>query len=121
MGKTYEIGPEALDLLLKHDYPGNIRELQNALEWAVAVSPGPLLRPEDLPEPIRVGQPIQPVPSRTQAPRTLDEHEKQLITDTIARCQGNLGEAAKILNIGRTTLWRKMREYGIGKKLNGRS
>jgi DNA-binding NtrC family response regulator len=121
MGKIYEIGPEALDLLLKHDYPGNIRELQNALEWAVAVSPGPLLRPEDLPEPIRTGQPIQAVPSRTQAPRTLDEHEKQLIIDTIARCRGNLAEAAKILNIGRTTLWRKMREYGIGKKLNGRS
>lgn len=115
MGKNYEMTPQALDLLLKYDYPGNVRELQNALEWAVAVAPSPMLRPEDLPEPIRASQQNETASSRPQAPCTLDEHEKQLIIDTIARCQGNLAEAARILNIGRTTLWRKMREYGIGK------
>lgn len=120
MGKNYHITSEALDLLLKYDYPGNIRELQNALEWATAVASGPALEPENLPESIRLGRPAPDPSAGIHEPRTLDEHEKQLIIATIARCRGNLAEVAKVLNIGRTTLWRKMRDYGIEKKPPGR-
>lgn len=89
-----------------------MRELQNALEWAVAIARSPLIAPEDLPEAIRLGKP-SPVDNTGEA--TLQEHEKELIIRSINRCHGNLKEVAKLLGIGRTTLWRKMREYGIRK------
>jgi len=104
--------PEALALLQAYDFPGNIRELENAVEQAVAFTTGPLIRPEELPEALRSGSRPQGDGSRP-APGTLEEMERELILRRIRELNGNLSLAARALGIGRTTLWRKMKAYRI--------
>jgi DNA-binding NtrC family response regulator len=127
--------PEVVRLLEQYDYPGNVRELEHAIEHAVAVSEGPIIGPADLPTSIRVprllarpaDQPgVRPV-SRAAAgtgdgaddrddPRadwSLAEVEKEHIRRVLARHRGNATSAARQLGISRTTLWRKLREYGL--------
>jgi two-component system, NtrC family, response regulator AtoC len=90
-----------------------VRELRNAIEWAATVARGPLITPADLPDPLRLGSPVPVMEQRRNG--TLADLERDQILRTIERVHGNLAEAARALGIGRTTLWRKMREYGIGK------
>jgi len=103
---------EALALLQAYDYPGNIRELENAVEQAVAFAMGPQIGSEDLPEAIRSG-PRGRGDEATPAAGTLEEMERDLILRRIRELNGNLSLAARALGIGRTTLWRKMKEYRI--------
>jgi DNA-binding NtrC family response regulator len=112
-GRHYELSEDTVGMLLDHDYPGNVRELQNAIEWAAAMCPEGLIKPPHLPESIRSGP-----RHAAEAPGpvgTLDQHEKEMIANSIVQHHGNLTEVARALGIGRTTLWRKMREYGIRK------
>ncbi len=103
---------EALALLQAYDYPGNIRELENAVEQAVAFTTGSLIRPEDLPEALR-GGPRSRGDGPAPAAGTLEEMERELILRRIRELNGNLSLAARALGIGRTTLWRKMKAYRI--------
>lgn len=112
-GRVYRISPEAMELLRRYDYPGNIRELENALAWAVAITPGELITPAELPETIRFSHMIARRVEETGHSKVLEEIEKNAIRETIARCGGNLTKAAKELGIGRTTLWRKLRDYHL--------
>ncbi len=117
--------PETAELLEDYDYPGNVRELENAVEHAVAVSDGPLLQPEDLPAVFRAARLLpETVPGEAGAtappprprPReewTLAEVEQDHIRTVLGRHRGNATAAARTLGISRTTLWRKLREYGI--------
>ena len=102
---------EALALLQAYDYPGNIRELENAVEQAVAFTTGPVIRPEDLQEVLRSGPRKGDGPA--PAAGTLEEMERELILRRIHELNGNLSLAARALGIGRTTLWRKMKAYRI--------
>lgn len=113
MGKAVKgFSEEALTLLRAYDYPGNIRELENAVEQTVAFTTGSLLRPEELPEALR-GGPRTTGDERAAAPGTLEEMERDLILRRIRDLNGNLSLAARALGIGRTTLWRKMKAYRI--------
>ncbi len=103
---------EALALLQAYDYPGNIRELENAVEQAVAFTTGRVIRPEDLPEVLRSG-PRSKGDGPAPAAGTLEEMERELILRRIHELNGNLSLAARALGIGRTTLWRKMKAYRI--------
>ena len=103
---------EALTMLQAYDYPGNVREMENAIEQAVAFSARPLIAPEDLPEAIRNG-PRGRRDEAVPAAGTLEEMERDLILRRIRDLNGNLSLAARALGIGRTTLWRKMKEYRI--------
>ncbi len=103
---------EVLGLLRAYDYPGNIRELENAVEQAMAFTTGSLIRSEDLPEALR-GGPRATEDERTPGPGTLEEMERDLILRRIRDLNGNLSLAARALGIGRTTLWRKMKAYRI--------
>ena len=103
--KIKGISPEAMKLLLEYDYPGNVRELENAVEHAVVVSKGSVIREEDLPEEIRMGRKFK------KSPEGNKEIEK--IKEALERAGGNKSLAAKILGIHRTTLWRKLKEYGL--------
>jgi two-component system response regulator AtoC len=116
-GMDLTASPEAMDLLYRYDYPGNARELQNALQWACAVATTPVIMPADLPVAIRqAGVWNQPaLASESTGARTLVEHERDLILHAIARHQGNLTQTARSLGIGRTTLWRRIREYELKK------
>ena len=106
-------------LLLSHDYPGNVRELENAIERSVALSSGTDIAPQDLPGDFvsansNGDQPIhQPRTGSDSDGRDLfharEDFEQQAILDALSRTNGRKTEAAKLLNISRKTLWQKMK------------
>lgn len=96
-----------LEKLSNHDWPGNIRELQHAVEKAVIMSDSPVLKPSDF-----VFNTRQRNPSVSDM--TLDEMEKHAITDSLQRHRSNLSVVASKLGITRQTLYNKMRKYNIG-------
>ena len=103
------VTPETLAILMKYDYPGNVRELENIIEHAFVLSPGGMIQAQHLP-----GE-LQPRPSTAQR-ETLDllgEYEKELILDALRRNQWNRLKAAQELGIHKTTLFRKVRKLGI--------
>jgi two-component system response regulator HydG len=116
-----QFAPDAAALLERYDYPGNVRELENAVEHAVAVSEGSAITAPDLPAAIRAprmlpadGADAAPVPApRPRDQWSLSEIEKQHIERVLALHRGNATAAAKQLGISRTTLWRKLRHHGI--------
>ncbi|MBM3286947.1 MAG: AAA family ATPase [Candidatus Eisenbacteria bacterium] len=102
--------------LQNYDWPGNVRELENAVEHAVIVADGPLIAPRDLPpEVIERGLPRLAEGHDHTIPDglTLEEVEARYIRRAILREQGSLTRVAKSLGVSRTTLWRKMKSYGI--------
>ncbi len=103
------ISPEALQIIEGYHWPGNIRELENAIERSVALSFGDKIQNYDLPPVIR--QLPSTTVSSPEGGLTLREMEKQYILQTLEACEWNYELASKQLAIGRTTLWRKMREY----------
>jgi len=110
-GRTVEdVAPETLRLLMDHDWPGNIRELENAIEHAVVLSRGGPIEPRHLPPEIVRAVPVgggRPVASR-RAPL-----ERETILAALERQHWHRGRTARELGIDRTTLWRRMREYGL--------
>ena len=109
-----EISPKALDLLIRYDWPGNIRELENCLERAVIVARGELIAPIDLP-PAMQNLPAGKEDAEILFPAglSLQEAEKALILKTLEDAGGNRSRAAEILGINRRTLQMKLKEYGI--------
>lgn len=98
------ISDEALSLLLAYDWPGNIRELHNVVEYAFVLGTTAEIQAKDLPPELR-GDP--PVSSRSQS------DEREAIRYALEEAGGRKGEAAKQLGISRSTLWRKMKDYKI--------
>ena len=99
--------PTALAALQAHPWPGNVRELSHAIERAVLLGNGPLLRAVDL----GLG------PARDAAPRledmNLEEVERFLIRQTLARCGGNAMKAAESLGLSRSAFYRRLEKYGL--------
>jgi two-component system response regulator HydG len=99
---------EALRLLMDYDWPGNIRELRNALEHALVVVEGDVIQPQDL-----------PVELRSPGRRSADSadgggaEERSRILDALQRTGGSRVEAARQLGISRVTLWKKLKRLGI--------
>ncbi len=100
---------EARAALLAHRWPGNVRELRNVVEYAFAVGEGPTLGVADLPPELRGEGP------QDAGPRDLSlaELEKERIVDALRTSRGKKGEAAELLGMSRSTLWRKLREHGL--------
>lgn len=116
------LDPEALALLLRYDYPGNIRELENAIEHAVVLSDGPVVRIADLPLQIqhfdysRTLGPAAPASPSQAAPAEamhLDEVEKRLILAALEKTRFNHTRAAQHLGITRRTLGYRIEKYGL--------
>ncbi|GMU91719.1 MAG: sigma-54-dependent Fis family transcriptional regulator [Candidatus Hydrogenedentota bacterium] len=102
-------------LLRNYDYPGNVRELESIVSHAVIMADGATIKADDLPEQVRNGlRPRLALPNYSAASiPTINEMEAQLIRSALERLEGNQTEAAKKLGVSRSTLWRKMKEYGI--------
>ena len=111
-GVQREISDEAMKLMLAYDWPGNVRELENCLERACALSSGPLLHVADMPTTVQNSQ-LPSASGSLPSHRiiTIAELEKQAILGTIDQLQGDKLMAAKLLGIGKTTLYRKLKEY----------
>jgi transcriptional regulator with PAS, ATPase and Fis domain len=106
----HEIDRSAMSLLSQYSWPGNIRELENVIESAVALETGSVIRPDSLPEYMRTLS-IETYRQRSSDAPTLKEHEKRYIAWVLEKSQGNKTQAAKILDIDRVSLWRKMKRY----------
>ncbi len=103
-----DISPSTLSIIMNHDFPGNVRELQNAIEHASVVCRGPFIEPKDLPE--------QLAPSKlnhVHEARTLEELEADFIQALLRKHHWNKSLVAEELDIHKTTLWRKMKKLGI--------
>lgn len=103
--------PQALQILMSYTFPGNVRELENIIERAVALTDCDRIRPQDLPQDI---QHLEFDTMEGEGLLPLDEHEKRYIAKVLETTGFNKGLTAQILNIPRTTLWRKLKEYKIG-------
>ena len=102
----------AMKALLAYDWPGNVRELENCLERACAFTSGPMIQIGDLPNAIH-GVPCRVATEANGSSKILPmaELEKQTILGTIAQLNGDKLLAARMLGIGKTTLYRKLKEY----------
>jgi DNA-binding NtrC family response regulator len=107
-GRSLRLSPDAMRRLLDHDWPGNARELENALEYAVAVCRGQTVLPEDLPE--LAGRSAARTMSSARERRATAADPLRQVLDAH---QWRRSEAARALGISRSTLWRKMREAGL--------
>jgi transcriptional regulator with PAS, ATPase and Fis domain len=122
----YALSDEALRTMMRHDWPGNIRELENCIERACALSSGPILELGDLPTQLqqqgldahRTGTATETTPAQGAAEVVpLAEMERQAILGAIRTLGGDKLLAARLLGIGKTTLYRKLKEYGIADPL----
>ncbi|HKQ18188.1 MAG TPA: sigma-54 dependent transcriptional regulator [Candidatus Eisenbacteria bacterium] len=113
-GKEFTgVSENALDLLRRHEWVGNVRELRNVVERAALVADGPVIRPEHLPEEWRqAAAPNGPV-TAPRTPQTLREVEARHIANVLNLTRGQIGEAARILGLHRNTLTRKIRQYRL--------
>ncbi len=102
------ISPEALAVLRRHPFPGNVRELENAIEHAFVMCHGDEIQVEHLPLHITSSS----VPG--QASALHEKSEKEIIVETLQRHHGNKSRAATELGMHRSTLWRKIKMLGIG-------
>jgi len=112
--KIRSLSPSALRLLKKYDWPGNIRELENVLEHAFVVCHGEVIETEHLPERLWDSlEKIEPDDEKTDTEHPLKNAEKLMIKSTLQKFGGHRGKTAETLGINKTTLWRKMKKYGL--------
>lgn len=102
-------------LLMNYEYPGNVRELETIISHAVIMADGDIIRAGDLPEQVQFGLTprLRLAHDAAGTVQTLSEVEEAHIRNTLDTLKGNQTKAAKLLGISRSTLWRKMKEYGI--------
>ncbi|MCS6970012.1 MAG: sigma 54-interacting transcriptional regulator [Planctomycetes bacterium] len=102
--------PEARTALLRYPWPGNVRQLRNAIERAYIMAEGPLIERSHLPPEVQV----RPATVAVASPlATLAEVERAHILRVLEHCGGNKKLAAEILDIDRSTLYAKLRQYGV--------
>ena len=97
------VSPEAMALLDRYTWPGNVRELENAIERAMVVAQEPEIREDDF---------ALRLPTAENAPRTLEDVEREHILTVLQECKGNQTLAAEVLDIDRVTLHNKLKKYG---------
>ncbi len=110
-----QIDDGAWAMLQSYTYPGNVRELESTIAHAVIMADGDQIRINDLPDAVRYGErPRLGLPHlRDDGLPTLQDMERQLIERALEKLKGNQTEVAKALGISRSTLWRKLKEYGM--------
>jgi DNA-binding NtrC family response regulator len=110
-GTTRTISDEAMRRLIAYDWPGNVRELENAIERAVALGSEPVVQMADLPSNLHYST-SERVPERNEI-LPLEELERRAILKTLRETAGDKLAAARMLGIGKTTLYRKLKQYNV--------
>jgi DNA-binding NtrC family response regulator len=108
-GKTRTISEDAMSRLMVYDWPGNVRELENAIERAIALGSGPILHVGDLPTNLHHSS-GERLPQNDEV-LPLDELERRAILGALREAGGDKLIAARLLGIGKTTLYRKLKQY----------
>jgi two-component system response regulator HydG len=106
-----DISEDAMRQLIAYDWPGNVRELENAIERAVALGSGPLVHVADLPSNLQYPKTERLPEANELVP--LEELERRAILRTLRETAGDKLAAARILGIGKTTLYRKLKQYHV--------
>ena len=106
-----QISDQALGCMMSYDWPGNVRELENCIQRAVSLGSGPFIQIQDLPSAMlyRLARKSSSQQDRT----TLQTLERQAIRQVLQTTGGDRVRAAKLLGIGKTTIYRKLKKYGI--------
>jgi two-component system response regulator HydG len=120
MRRTFRLSAETLTFLVEYAWPGNVRELSNAIDGACSLTSGEVIEMGEMTTSIRdawmhatVSRREKPQPDLAETPvETLAEMEKRAILTTLEQVKGDKLLAARLLNIGKTTLYRKLKEYG---------
>lgn len=109
-----DISPNAMQVINNHGWPGNIRELENVIEHAFVVCSGKIIETEHLPAKLwKMIEKIMFDEKENKQKSLLGNAEKQIIKETLLKFNGNRSETARVLGIDKTTLWRKMKKFGL--------
>ena len=109
--KIDKISDEVMEVLLSYEFPGNIRELENIMERAVALAEGPVIEVRHLPMDLQQARFVRLKRQQAQQLVTLEENEKEYIMWVLDQVNDNKTKAAEILGIDRVSLWRKLKRY----------
>lgn len=112
------IRPGALEILGDYPFVGNVRELRNVVERVCALSGGSVITRADLAAAVDPPD-LEPDDQKESREDLYLPDEKTMIQQALAQCRGNQTRAARMLGIDRSTLWRKMKKYGMGQKNSG--
>jgi two-component system response regulator HydG len=131
-GKKFRLSAEALSMIAEYPWPGNVRELSNAMDRACSFCSGEVVQGADMPSPVqthylqsgaaarkRTARTQLAVPAEAEEVLPLAEIEKRAILRTLEQVKGDKLLAARLLDIGKTTLYRKLKEYGMAERAEG--
>jgi two-component system response regulator HydG len=118
-GQEKMLSDDALKAMLAHDWPGNVRELENCLERTYAFTSGPLIHTTDLPREVAnlpAGEATNGHGNGSVRGKIIPmaQLERQSILSAITELNGDKLQAARLLGIGKTTLYRKLKDYAMG-------
>jgi len=119
--RVTSISPEAMALLHAYEFPGNVRELKNALEHAVIMAQGEAIGPNDLPASMRESAKLAPVAVPTSTHQTLEQLretwlaplERKYLADLLEQCEGHVREAARRAGVNPVTMYRLLEKRGL--------
>ena len=111
------ISPDVMPILMSHDFPGNVRELENVIEYGIVVCQNSILGTEHLPDYLRPKETnaMKAISQETLkgAESTWEEMEKKMLYELLKRNHWNRRETANQMGVHPTTLWRKMKRLGL--------
>jgi two-component system response regulator HydG len=114
--KITGVSHDAMEAFMEYHWPGNIRELKNAMEYSFVTTEGPAIQPNYLPKKISTPQKTSPSPVKLVTKEEVLPDEKSRLIQALKQTNGNQSKAATLLNINRVTVWNRMKKYGIDLK-----
>jgi len=108
-----DINPDAMELLQNYNWPGNVRELENAVERAVVLAADDEITSRDLPPAVRSIGEKQIYEADNTLASWIEKLEEDALRQALLECEGNISKTAKKLGIGRATIYRKAKKYGL--------
>jgi len=109
-----ECNPDAMKLMLDYPWPGNVRELENAVEHGIICAQGNSVGPESLPQHIQDFSLQRRTTTQPQSTNMANDHIlRNQIANALKETQGNKSQAAQLLGVDRSTLWRRMQRFGL--------
>ena len=108
------VTPRVMEMFMQHDFPGNVRELENLIEYGFVLCHDGMIDVHHLPEDFQHHKAEnRGLPADGRTTFRLSIGESEVIRAALKQCNGHIGKTAKELGISRTTLWRKMKKYAI--------